>query len=172
QSVGSDGATKPPALALALSRQLVLRRRLAGVAPCWCRRRCLLSSHAVAAVIGTRRRPAPMRGRDRIRFENFDFERMTRSNIVRVSRTAIAAGASGQSAKQVDLREELYEVSSPHRACLHEILVCVLREPSAHENVEHIMDVMLDGARRAPQLWGESARQIRVTAPIVIAAVQ
>ncbi len=68
---------------------------------------------------------------------------MTRSNIVRVGCAAITAGASRRSAEQVDLGEELNEVSGPHGACLHEILVGVLREASAHEDVEHIMDLML-----------------------------
>ena len=77
---------------------------------------------------------------------------MTRSNIVRVGRAAITARASRQSAKQVDLREELNEVSGSHGACLHEILVSILREARAHEDVEHIMDLMLDFARRDPQL--------------------
>src|SRR5262249_25063534 len=94
---------------------------------------------AMSAVIGTRRWPAPIRDRLRVRFKNFDLERMTRSNIVRVGRAAITAGASRQSGKQVNLGEELNEVSGPHGACLHEILVSVLRESSAHEDVEHIM---------------------------------
>ena len=97
---------------------------------------------------------------------------MTRSNFVRVGCAAVAARASRQSAKQVDLGEELNEVSGPHGACLHEILVSVLREASAHEDVEHIMDLMLDFARRDPQLCREGARQIRVAAVIIIAAAQ
>src|SRR5262249_56206175 len=97
---------------------------------------------------------------------------MTRSNITRVRCAAIPAGASRQSAEQVDLGEELNEVSGSHGACLHEILVSVLRESSAHEDVEHIMYLMLDFARRDPQLCREGARQIRVAAMIIIAAAQ
>src|SRR5262245_1617891 len=97
---------------------------------------------------------------------------MTRSNIVRVGCAAVTARASQQSAKQVDLGEELNEVSGSHWACLHEILMSVLREASAHEDVEHIMDLMLDFARGDPQLCREGARQIRVAAVIIIAAAQ
>src|SRR5262245_47898924 len=97
---------------------------------------------------------------------------MTRSNITRVRCAAITARASRQSAKQVDLGEELNEVSGSHGACLHEILVGVLREASTHEDVEHIMDLMLDFVRRDPQLCREGARQIRVAAVIIIAAAQ
>src|SRR5262245_65910726 len=113
-----------------------------------------------------------MRNRDRVWFEYFDLERMARSNIVGVGRAAIAAGAGRQSTKQVDLGEKLNEVSRPHGAGLHKILVRVLREASAHEHVEHVMDVMLDCARRDPQLPSEGAREVGVAAPIVIAAVQ
>ena len=126
----------------------------------------------MAAVIGTRRWPAPMHDRHWVRFEDFDLERMTRSNIVRVGRAAVTARASRQSAEQVDLGQELNEVSGPHGASLHEILVRVLREASAHEDVEYIMDVMLDGAWRVPQLCREGTRKIGVAAPIVIAAAQ
>ena len=107
-----------------------------------------------------------------IRFENFDLERMTHSNIIRVGCAAITAGASRQGAEQVDLGEELNKVSGSHRACLHEILVRVLGEAGAHEDVEHIMDVMLDFARSDAQLCRESARQIRMAAVIIIAAAQ
>src|SRR6516164_5108611 len=113
-----------------------------------------------------------MRDRVRVRFENFDLEGMTRRNVARVGRAAIAAGASRQSTKQINFCEKLDEVSRPHGARLHEILVRVLREASAHEDVEYIMNVMLDGAWRVPQLCREGTRQIGVAAPIVIAAAQ
>src|SRR5690348_9561922 len=97
---------------------------------------------------------------------------MTRSNIVRMGCAAITAGASRQSAEQVDLSEELNEVPRSHRTCLHEILVSVLREASAHEDVQHVMNLMLDFARRNLQLCRQSARQIRVAAVIIITAAQ
>src|SRR5262249_6728634 len=103
---------------------------------------------------------------------HFNFERMTRSNIARVGCAAIAAGASRQSAEQVNFGEELDEISGPYGARLHEILVRVLREAGAHEDVEHIMDVMFDFARRALQLGSHGARQVRVAAMLIIAAAQ
>jgi hypothetical protein len=95
-----DGRRSTPLLGAPLPRlcsragSIVIRLRLQ--APNVWLRSCprLLAWRAVAAVIGTRRRPAPMRDRDRIRFKNFDLERMTRGNIVRVGRAAIAARAS------------------------------------------------------------------------------
>ena len=60
----------------------------------------------------------------------------------------------------------------PRRACLHEVLVRVAREPRAHEDVEHVVDVRLGFLRRDVALRGKRAGEVRVTAVMILAAAE
>ncbi|MNL73203.1 hypothetical protein D3C87_1986370 [compost metagenome] len=52
---------------------------------------------------------------------------------------AIAAGASGERADEINFREEFQIVARPHRACLHEILMRIAGETRAHKDVQNIV---------------------------------
>ena len=118
-----------------------------------------------AAMVFAWRRPSPVAERCSIRLEDFDLERVARRNIARMGRTAVSTGTGRQSSKQIDLREKLDEVAGANGTCLHEILVRVLREPGAHEDVEHVVDMMLHRARFRLQFGGKRTRQVGMTGP-------
>ena len=73
---------------------------------------------------------------------------------------AVATGTGRQGSKQIDLREELDEIVGTDGTCLHEILVRVFGEPGAHEDIEHIVDMMLHRTRLDLQFSGERAGQV------------
>src|SRR6266404_7735656 len=131
-----------------------------------------LSRRAVAAVVFTWQRPSPGAERCSIRLKDFDLERVARRNIARMARTAVSTGTGRQSSKQIDLREKLDEVAGADGTCLHEILVRVLREPCAHEDIEHVVDMMLHRARFHLQFGGKRAGQVGMAAEIVASAAQ
>ena len=107
-----------------------------------------------------------------IRFENFDLERMTHSNIIRVGCAAITAGASRQGAEQVDLGKKLDEIAWPDGARFHEVPMRITRKPGAHENVHHVVNMNLSFFERQIPLRRESSRQIRVTTVVVFRPLQ
>ena len=123
-------------------------------------------------MVFTWRRPSPGAERCSIRFEDFDLERVARRNIAGMSRTAVSTGTGRQSSKQTDLREKLDEVAGADGTCLHEILVRVLREPGAHEDIEHVVDMMLYPARFHLQFGGKRAGQVGMAAEIIASAAQ
>src|SRR6185369_1013162 len=126
----------------------------------------------VATVIRTWRRPAPVLQCRSIRLEDLDLERMACRSIAGMGCATVSTGTGRQRAEQVDLREKLDEVAGTDRTCLHEILVRVLREAGAHEDVEHVVDMMLDYARLHLELGGKRAGQVGMAAEIVSRAVQ
>ena len=80
----------------------------------------------------------------------------------------VSSGAGGKSAKQIDRGKKLNVIARTDRTGLHEILVGVLSESGAHEDIEHIMDIRLClfignflSLRKSPD-------QIRVTAVMII----
>src|SRR6266481_5323487 len=131
-----------------------------------------LGRRAVAAVVFTWRRPSPGAERCSIRLKDFDLERVARRNIARMGRTAVSTGTARQSSKQIDLRKKLDEVAGADGACLHEILVRVLCEPGAHEDIEHVVDMMLHRARFHLQFGGKRAGQVGMAAEIIASAAQ
>src|SRR5437588_6243506 len=118
----------------------------------------------MAAVILTWRRPGPaLQGRS-IRLEDFDLERVTCRSIAGMGGAAVATGTGRQRSEQVDLGKELDEVAGTDGACLHEILVRVFGEAGTHEDIEHVVDVMLDRAWLHLQLRGKRAGQVGMAA--------
>src|SRR5689334_178979 len=115
------------------------------------------SSLAMMAMVFARRRPGPGRERCAVRLEDFDFQRIACRNIARMCRTAISARAGRQRAKQINFREKLDVVTWSHRTCLHEIFMRVPGKPGAHEDIEHVADVMLDRTRLDLQFGGKRA---------------
>ena len=131
-----------------------------------------LARRAVAAVVFTWRRPGPAAERCSIRLKDFDLERVARRSIARMARTAVSAGTGRQGSEQIDLREELNEVAGADGTCLHEVLMRVLGETGAHEDIEHVVDMMLHRARFRLQFGGKRAGQVGMAAEIVASAAQ
>jgi len=75
-------------------------------------------------------------------------------------RAAIAAGTSRECTQQVDLGEKFDEIVGAHRTCLHEILMLVMGETSAHEYVEHIMHMCFGLMQRQLDSKGQGAGQV------------
>jgi len=75
-------------------------------------------------------------------------------------RAAIAAGAGRERSQQVDFGEEFEAIARAHRACLHEILMLVVGETSAHEDVEHIVHMCFSPMQRQPGFKGQGAGQV------------
>jgi hypothetical protein len=102
----------------------------------------------------------------------FDLQRVTIRCIAGMLCAAIAAGAGRQGAQQIDFGEKFDKIAGAHRACFHEILMRVMGEARAHENVEHIMDMRLGLDQRESGFSGQSPGQIRMAAMVIIASVQ
>src|SRR5262245_21548290 len=124
------------------------------------------------AMIGTGYRQRPRREKSPVRLEDLDLEWVTVRNIARVGGTAITAWAGRKRSYEIDLREELEIVAWANRAFLHEILVRVPGEARAHEDVEHVVDVMLGVTRRTFQFRGQGARQVGLAAAVVVGAAE
>ena len=78
------------------------------------------------------------------------------SDVVGVAGAAIAPRTSRQCTQEIDLGEDLDEIARSHRARLHEILVCISREPCAHEDVQHVVDMGLGLQQRQIALRREA----------------
>ena len=95
---------------------------------------------------------------------------MAARHIAGMRRRAVATGAGRQGADEINLREELDVVPGADRACLHEILACIAREPGAHEDVHHIVNLHFDLLDRAACFVGKRPREIGMAAIMVVAA--
>ena len=73
---------------------------------------------------------------------------------------AISAGAGRQCSQQVDLGKEFDVIAGTRRACLHEILMLVVGETSAHEDVEHIVNMCFSPMQSQPGFKGQGAGQV------------
>mmetsp|Transcript_99527 Transcript_99527/g.310083 ORF Transcript_99527/g.310083 Transcript_99527/m.310083 type:complete len:316 (+) Transcript_99527:92-1039(+) len=122
--------------------------------------------------------------------EDLHDERVARRCVVGVRCAAVATRARGQQAEEVDLCEEFEEVARAHGRRLHEVLVRVPAEASAHEDVEDVMDEELRlcnacdprtrppareaGATRALAALRaqQCAQQVRVAAAVIVGAPQ
>ena len=89
-----------------------------------------------------------------------DLQRVADRRIAGMLRTTVAARAGRKSTQQVELGEEFDVIAGAHRACLHEILMGVMSETSAHEDIEHIMHMCLGLMQRQPSFKGQGAGQV------------
>ena len=80
----------------------------------------------------------------------------------------VSSGAGGKSAKQIDRGKKLNVIARTDRTGLHEILVSVLSESGAHEDIEHIMDIRLCLFMGNSLSLRKSTDQIRVTTFMII----
>ena len=98
---------------------------------------------------------------------NLDAQRVAGCRIAGMLRAAIAAGAGRQCTQQVDLGETFEIVTGAHRAGLHEILMGVMGETRAHEDVEDIMHMGLGLMQRQAGLGGQGTGQVRMAAMVI-----
>jgi len=73
--------------------------------------------------------------------KDFDSQGKAPRVVTGMACTTVTARACRKSTQQIDLGKELDEVSWPHRARLHEVLMRVPSESAAHEDIQNIMDV-------------------------------
>ena len=78
------------------------------------------------------RRPQLLVGRHTLtRSKDIDAKRIAFCQIARVRGATITTRAGRHTCKQIDFREELDEITGPHRARLHEVLVGIARAAGA-----------------------------------------
>ena len=65
-------------------------------------------------------------------------------------------GQADRALQEIDLGEELEEVTGPHGARLHEVLSRVAGEAGAHEDVEHVVHRGFHLRERAAQTMGQA----------------
>ena len=123
-------------------------------------------------VISVPRRAAPSIQCAGRRGEDFDHEREAGRAVRRVFGTAIPAWTGAETPEQIDFGEEVDMITGAHRAGLHEILTCVARESCTHEDIENVMNVSFGLNQRQPLMMRERTRQVRVTAMVVVPALQ
>ncbi len=83
---------------------------------------------------------------------------------------AIAAGAGGQSADQVNLGPELQKISGAYGGGFHEVLPGIAGEAGAHEDVEDVVDAEFCLVERDLCCVRERSGQVGVTAVVVLVA--
>ena len=99
-------------------------------------------------------------------------ERIAFGGVVGVSGTTITTGTGRERNQQINLGEKFDEITGPNGARFHEVLMRVMRIPSAHENVHHVVYMNLSLCERQIPLRRECPRQIRVTAVMVFRPLQ
>ena len=103
---------------------------------------------------------------------DLDHERIALGRVVGVSGAAVAARTSREPNQQINLGKKFDEIAGPDGARFHEVLMRVVRIASAHKYVHHVVNVKLSFFDRQIPLGRESPRQIRVTAVVVLRALQ
>ena len=92
-----------------------------------------------------------------MRTQDFDPEGVALGLIGRVLFGTVSSGAGGKSAKQIDRGKKLNVIARTDRTGLHEILVGVLSESGAHEDIEYIVHISLDLSLRETCLLRQAA---------------
>ena len=103
---------------------------------------------------------------------HLNLERIALGSVVRVTGTTITTGTGRERNQQINLGEKFDEITGPNGARFHEVLMRVMRIPSAHENVHHVVYMNLSLFEWQIPLRRERPRQIRVTAVMVFRPLQ
>ncbi len=103
---------------------------------------------------------------------NLDPQRETGRRIAGMFHAAITAGAGRQPTQQVDFGEKFDVIAGAHRAGLHEILMRVVGEARAHEDVEDIMYMGLCLMQRQAGFGCQGAGQVRMAAMMIVLPAQ
>src|SRR5262249_2688121 len=94
-------------------------------------------------------------------------ERIAFRSVVGVTGAAVAAGAGRERNQQINLGEKFDKIAGPNGTRFHEVLMPVACISSAHEYIQHVMNMYLSFFERQIPRRREGPRQIRVTAVVV-----
>src|SRR5690606_4259344 len=83
----------------------------------------------------------------------------------------IAAGTSRHATNEIDFSKKFEIVVPTNRACLHEILSSVACKACAHENIEHVMDMLTGLFQRHAGFDRKSSSEVGMAAMMILPAI-